>query len=134
MSAGDIDTLLNLWGASAVSNGGSAPFQNHKHLYDTIDATPLGDVPWQSFSLHYNGKQPEGEVPSWMQPMMSGSMTLVNLFTISSQIQTLRVDLTMLHIRSMIMMTLAIIMILCLQIGHGNRQCVLMLLTILTYD
>jgi len=66
MSASDIDTLLNLWGASAVSHGGSAPFQNHKHMYDTIDATPLGDVPWRSFSLHYNGKQPDGEVPSWM--------------------------------------------------------------------
>jgi hypothetical protein len=117
MSAGDIDTLLNLWGASAVSNGGSAPFQNHKHLYDTIDATPLGDV------------------PSWMNAAYDVWFpTLVNVFTISSQIQTLRVDLTMLHIRNMIMMTLTIIMILCLQIGQGNRQCVLMLLTILAYD
>jgi hypothetical protein len=66
MSASDIDTLLNLWSASAAAHGGSAPFQNHKHLYDTIDATPLGDIPWKSFSLHFNGNQPEGEVPSWM--------------------------------------------------------------------
>ena len=35
-------------------------------MYDTIDATPLGDVPWKSFFLHYNGNQPDGEVPSWM--------------------------------------------------------------------
>jgi hypothetical protein len=66
MSASDIDTLLNLWGASAAPHGGSAPFQNHKHLYDTIDATPLGDIPWKNFSLHFNGNRPEHEVPSWM--------------------------------------------------------------------
>ena len=66
MSASDIDTLLNLWGASAATSGGTAPFQNHKDLYSTIDATPLGDVPWQSFSLHFNGNLPEGEAPSWM--------------------------------------------------------------------
>jgi hypothetical protein len=66
MSASDIDTLLNLWGASAATSGGTAPFQNHKDLYNTIDATPLGDVPWQSFSLHFNGNLPEGEVTSWM--------------------------------------------------------------------
>jgi hypothetical protein len=67
MSASDIDTLLNLWGASAAMNGGSAPFRNHKDLYSTIDATPLGDVPWQSFSLHFNGDLPEGQVPSWKE-------------------------------------------------------------------
>jgi len=66
MSASDIDTLLNLWGASAATSGSTAPFQNHKDLYNTIDATPLGDVPWQSFSLHFNGNLPEDEVPSWM--------------------------------------------------------------------
>lgn len=66
MSASDIDTLLNLWGASEASHGQSAPFQNHKDMYNTIDATPLGDVKWESFSLHYNGNQPDGYVPSWM--------------------------------------------------------------------
>ena len=66
MSASDIDILLNLWNASTVAYGISAPFQNHKHLYDTIDATPLGDIPWKSFSLQFNGNRPEGEVPSWM--------------------------------------------------------------------
>jgi hypothetical protein len=66
MSASDIDTLLNLWNASAAASGESAPFRNHKHLYGTIDATPLGDIPWKSFSLQFNGNRPEGEVPSWM--------------------------------------------------------------------
>lgn len=66
MSASDIDTLLNLWNASLAAHGEPAPFQNHKHLYDTIDATPLGDIPWTSFSLQFNGNRPDGEVPSWM--------------------------------------------------------------------
>ena len=66
MSASDIDTVLNIWSASATAYDESAPFQNHKHVYDTIDATPLGDIPWENFSLQFNGNKPEGEVPSWM--------------------------------------------------------------------
>jgi len=66
MSASDIDTLLNLWGASTATQGGVPPFQNHQDLYDTIDSTPLGNTPWESFSLCFNGYQPEGQVSSWM--------------------------------------------------------------------
>ena len=66
MSASDIDTLLNLWGASAAAQGGAQPFQNHRDLYDTIDSTPLGDVLWESFFLRFNGDHPEDQVPSWM--------------------------------------------------------------------
>ncbi|KAG1840400.1 hypothetical protein C8R48DRAFT_751327 [Suillus tomentosus] len=32
-----------------------------------IDATPLGDVAWESFSLKYNGDKPAGECPLWME-------------------------------------------------------------------
>jgi hypothetical protein len=66
MSATDIDFLLNLWGASSAMHGEAPPFKNHNDLYNTIDSTPLGDVPWESFSLHYNGARPNGEVPAWM--------------------------------------------------------------------
>jgi len=66
MSASDIDTLLNLWGASTATQGGAPPFQNHQHLHDTIDSTPLGNTPWESFSLRFNGYWPEGQVSSWM--------------------------------------------------------------------
>ena len=39
-------------------------------MYDTIDAMPLGNVPWQSFTMNYKGSQPktlgpDGEVPLW---------------------------------------------------------------------
>lgn len=67
MSAGDINFLLGLWGASLAIHSGGPPFSNATHLYNTIDSTPLGDVVWESFSLQYNGTQPESNVPSWMQ-------------------------------------------------------------------
>ena len=35
-------------------------------MYNTIDSTPLGDLPWESFSLAYNGDVPEGDPPLWM--------------------------------------------------------------------
>jgi hypothetical protein len=67
MSGGDINILLNLWAASLAEHGDDPPFNSHDDLYDTIDSTPLGDVPWESFSLRYNGNLPTGEVPSWMK-------------------------------------------------------------------
>lgn len=67
MSAGDINTLTSLWGATLAPHGAKPPFHNHTDLYNTIDATPLGDVPWDSFSLKYDGDIPTGDVPSWMQ-------------------------------------------------------------------
>ncbi|KAG1843170.1 hypothetical protein F4604DRAFT_1596946 [Suillus subluteus] len=41
------------------------PFADHKDLHKVIDATQLGDVPWQGFSVKYSGERPEN-VPSWM--------------------------------------------------------------------
>jgi hypothetical protein len=66
MSAGHIDTLLNLWAASLLKHDDEPPFSNHSELYDTIDSTPLGDVPWETFSLKYSGVLPDGEIPAWM--------------------------------------------------------------------
>lgn len=66
MSAGDIDTLLNLWAATLVVHDDTPPFENHDELYATIDATPLGDVPWDSFTIKYNGDVPADNIPPWM--------------------------------------------------------------------
>jgi hypothetical protein len=66
MSAGNIDTILSLWAASLAQHNASAPFSNHNDLYNTIDSTPLGNVPWQSFNLHYEGERPNGDIPTWM--------------------------------------------------------------------
>ncbi|KAF7971987.1 hypothetical protein HWV62_19335 [Athelia sp. TMB] len=68
MSAGNIDKLFKIWQNHSDNTGGEAPFTNHKDLYATIDATTVGEVPWQSFKLKYCGPLPDegAEVPAWM--------------------------------------------------------------------
>ena len=59
MSARNIDTLLDLWAATLFKHD-TPPFANHGDLFDMIDSTPLGDVPWQTFSINYDAGE---EVP-----------------------------------------------------------------------
>ena len=66
MSAGDIDTLLELWAATLIDSDTAPPFTNHRDLYKTIDKASIGNVPWQSFHMHYQGEVPVNEPPSWM--------------------------------------------------------------------
>ena len=66
MSAEDIDFIFKLWAASLMAHHDLPPFSNHTEMYNAIDSTPLGDLPWEFFSLEYNGDVPEGNVPSWM--------------------------------------------------------------------
>jgi hypothetical protein len=66
MSTSNIDTLLDLWAANLFQHDDHPPYADHNHLYETIDAMPLGDVPWQSFTMKYNGNLPEGPLPTWM--------------------------------------------------------------------
>jgi hypothetical protein len=67
MSAGGINFILSLWAASLAVHDADPPFLNARHMYETIDSTPLGDVPWSSFNLHYNITQPMDDIPSWME-------------------------------------------------------------------
>ncbi|KAG1844846.1 hypothetical protein DFJ58DRAFT_843939 [Suillus subalutaceus] len=67
MSAGDINKILHLWGITLAVHRDDPPFADYKDLYNTIDATPLDDVTWESFSLKYNGDKPAGECPLWME-------------------------------------------------------------------
>lgn len=66
MPQDQIDTLLDLWAASLLPHGGKPPFSSRKDLYDTIDATELGDVKWESFQMSFDGKIPEDNPPEWM--------------------------------------------------------------------
>lgn len=69
MSATNIDILLDLWASTLLKHNETPPFANHTDLYNTIDSTPLGDVPWQNFSLRYNGDDEildTPQVPQWM--------------------------------------------------------------------
>jgi len=53
LSGTDINDILQIW---AAREGESTPFVNARDLYETIDAVPLGDVAWSSFSVKYNGE------------------------------------------------------------------------------
>ena len=70
MSEGDTYTLLNLINALLASHGNTAPFRDHSDLHAKIDATTVGNAPWNNFTLHYNGPLPkgvsQGNSPTWM--------------------------------------------------------------------
>lgn len=72
MSAGNINTLLDLWAATLLRHNDQPPFANAADMYETIDSTPLGDISWQSFSVTYHDHDggalnSESEsAPQWM--------------------------------------------------------------------
>lgn len=59
-----IDILLDIWAAKEDD----PLFTNHSNLYQTIDSINVGDAPWQSLSVSYDGPRPDGdlEAPSRM--------------------------------------------------------------------
>ncbi|KAJ7238115.1 hypothetical protein B0H12DRAFT_1204309 [Mycena haematopus] len=68
-SAANINTALDLWAASVIPYGGTAPWKNSDDLYATIDAIQSGDMPWKTYQLHYTGPLPPGTPPKWMTQM-----------------------------------------------------------------
>ena len=62
---GKIDTLFKLM---ATLYDTQPPFTSHQELYMLIDAIEQGDVPWNSFSVAYDGMQPLDRAPRppWM--------------------------------------------------------------------
>lgn len=66
MSEANINTLMTLWASSLVELGQSPPFANADDLHDVIDSTTLGDAPWHSFFVRYNGEIPSHDPPPWM--------------------------------------------------------------------
>ncbi|KAG1815846.1 hypothetical protein DFJ58DRAFT_720308 [Suillus subalutaceus] len=54
----------------------SLPFTDYKDLYSVIDATQLGDVPWQCFSVKHTGERPE-VIPLWMDKEYDGEIDYV---------------------------------------------------------
>jgi hypothetical protein len=55
---------MQIWAASQPP-GHAPPFANKADLYDTIDSTVVGDIPWQSFTISYTGEMGEGEIAPW---------------------------------------------------------------------
>ncbi|KAJ7484562.1 hypothetical protein FB451DRAFT_1555053 [Mycena latifolia] len=64
MPAGAINELMQLWAARPES-AGDPPFADHEDLYSTIDATEIGHVPWESFSVRYNKPIAPGDETPW---------------------------------------------------------------------
>lgn len=50
----------------ATLRDGHPLFRNHKDICNTIDATDLGDIPWEQATLWYQGDLPPTKVPEWM--------------------------------------------------------------------
>ena len=69
MSAGSIDMLSQLIHATLIAHGAGPDnidlFTRNDDLLTKIDATVVGDVPWQGFTTFYQGPRPD-EVPEWM--------------------------------------------------------------------
>lgn len=69
MSVTNLDNLFELWAVRLLKHKEIPPFANALDLYNTIDSTPLGDVPWQCITLRYNddvSTDSDGRIPSWM--------------------------------------------------------------------
>lgn len=66
MSAGSIDDLTDILLAEATQTGGDPMFASHDDLYNTIDSTKKGDIPWECFEVSYNEALPENPEP-WME-------------------------------------------------------------------
>ena len=66
MSKSNIDDLLSILKTRAAGMGGDAPFKNCAELYATIDSITEGEIPWDSFTVQYDGPRPEANLPAWM--------------------------------------------------------------------
>jgi hypothetical protein len=65
-SALKIDRFLGIMAASLEIHGDEPPFRTHRDVYETIDAIPIGGVPWQSLMFTYDGPKPTTDPPKWM--------------------------------------------------------------------
>ncbi|KAJ6622610.1 hypothetical protein B0H10DRAFT_2214249 [Mycena sp. CBHHK59/15] len=61
---GAIDELMQNWAARPQS-AGDPLFADHEDLYNTINVTEIGHVPWESFEVTYDQPIPPGDTTSW---------------------------------------------------------------------
>ena len=66
--------------ASLAPDNNSPTFKNAKDLYDMVDATPIGEIPWQSFSLKYTRPKPKTLGPDGAQRPVIKLMSLANIW------------------------------------------------------
>lgn len=56
MSAGNINTLFDLWALQMAKHDDVGPFSSYEQMYAAIDNITHGDVPWKSFTTSYAGE------------------------------------------------------------------------------
>ena len=65
-SAGDVDQLLKILVArNVLQKTEDWLFENHDHLLQTIDNIQVGEAPWGSFSIQYDGPSTDNSSISW---------------------------------------------------------------------
>ncbi|KAF9043309.1 hypothetical protein BJ165DRAFT_1405642 [Panaeolus papilionaceus] len=88
VSGTTIDELVVIW-AETLDEDTDPPFLNKQHMYDTMDAMKLSDVPWQSFTITYNRELTSGDKTSWKHEEYEVFFRiLVQCCTINSQTPT----------------------------------------------
>ena len=65
-SAAKIDKVLHIISDLLAVHDDLPPFLDYKDVYQTIDAIPIGGVPWQCLTFSYEGPKPATDVPKWM--------------------------------------------------------------------
>ncbi|KAH9963682.1 hypothetical protein BJV74DRAFT_799715 [Russula compacta] len=93
MPAQQINTLLDIWAKSLCNAGGQPLYSSYKDLYGTINAIPLSNIKWQSFTMNYKGMPDNNKHSPWMEDMycmMSGFGVPSRPSTICLVIQSLK--------------------------------------------
>ena len=70
MAGSYVSDLMDIWAAYQqiydIDPTYGPPFSNSRELYNTIDSTEIGGVPWQAFTVQFDGEIPNGdEIPPW---------------------------------------------------------------------
>jgi hypothetical protein len=70
MSAGNINSLMDIINELNRANAdfddpSPPPFASAADMYNVIDSAKLGDIPWEAFSVQYDGPMPDNPLP-WM--------------------------------------------------------------------
>ncbi|KAF7366229.1 C2H2-type domain-containing protein [Mycena venus] len=63
MSSKNIDQLLEMWALSMMKHDDLGPFHDYKDIYETIDATTVGDAPWKCLRTEPFNTAPDA--PAW---------------------------------------------------------------------
>ncbi|KDQ50187.1 hypothetical protein JAAARDRAFT_115390, partial [Jaapia argillacea MUCL 33604] len=65
-SEGSINKAIEWWAAALLKHEDFPPWTSVQELYKTIDSIQMGNAPWKTYKIHYEGPLPPGTPPKWM--------------------------------------------------------------------